>query len=194
VSVPRRADQRRHDAGATRRALLDAASAVFDERGFDGATTREIGERAGVDAALIARYFGHKAGLYLAVIGDERHANALRPEELNAAAVATRLLSRWDERGRTPVARALANPEPGEQVRRQLRDILDTRILGPLSAKLDAEGVDAPRLRAELLVALTLGVAVSRANGTLSELADEPLDRLLERLTPLLEALVPTRD
>ena len=48
------ATRRPHDAEASRRALLDAARRVFDEVGYDRATTREIGERAGVDPALIS--------------------------------------------------------------------------------------------------------------------------------------------
>ena len=59
---------RRRDAGATRQALLDAARELFDAHGFRGTTVRAIGERAGVDQALIARYFGGKAELYQAVL------------------------------------------------------------------------------------------------------------------------------
>src|ERR1700709_461434 len=62
------AARRPHDAEASRRALLDAAREVFDEVGYDRATTREIGERAGVDPALIARYFDSKEGLFTAAI------------------------------------------------------------------------------------------------------------------------------
>jgi AcrR family transcriptional regulator len=62
------APPRRRDAAATRRALLDAARELFDARGFRGTTVRGIGERAGVDPALIARYFGGKAELYQAVL------------------------------------------------------------------------------------------------------------------------------
>src|SRR5260221_5104477 len=62
--------RRYHDAQASREALLGAARALFDERGYDRATTREIGERAAVDPALIARYFGGKEGLYLATIAE----------------------------------------------------------------------------------------------------------------------------
>ena len=65
------AGRRRHDAQASREALLEAAEAIFDERGYDAATVRDIGERAGVDAALIARYFGGKEGLYLATLQRE---------------------------------------------------------------------------------------------------------------------------
>ena len=68
------------DAQASRRALLEAADALFDERGYDAATVRDIGERAGVDAALIARYFGGKEGLYLATLQQEgRPDDADRP-------------------------------------------------------------------------------------------------------------------
>jgi len=58
-------EQRRRDSARSRQALLDAAATLFSERGFDRTTVREIGERATVDPALIARYFGGKAGLYV---------------------------------------------------------------------------------------------------------------------------------
>lgn len=59
---------RRRDREATKGVLLDAAKAVFAERGFDAATTREIAGRAGVNEQLIQRYFSGKAGLLLAVV------------------------------------------------------------------------------------------------------------------------------
>jgi AcrR family transcriptional regulator len=46
------------DAAASKQALLEAARSLFGQRGFKSTTIRDIGERAGVDAALIARYFG----------------------------------------------------------------------------------------------------------------------------------------
>ena len=49
-------------------ALIDAANAVFAERGFDAATTREIAERAGCAEGLIHRYFAGKRGLLLAIL------------------------------------------------------------------------------------------------------------------------------
>jgi len=61
---------RRRDKAATKQALLAAAVAVFAERGFDGATTREVAARAGVNEGLIQRYFGGKAGLLQAIVGN----------------------------------------------------------------------------------------------------------------------------
>jgi AcrR family transcriptional regulator len=51
-----------------RQALIDAASSVFAERGYDCATTREIAERAGCAEGLIHRYFAGKRGLMLAIL------------------------------------------------------------------------------------------------------------------------------
>jgi len=43
---------------------------LFSEQGFDGTTTREIAEAAGVNEAIIFRHFGSKEELYWAVVGD----------------------------------------------------------------------------------------------------------------------------
>jgi len=72
----------RHDREARERALIDAATAVFAERGYDAATTREIAERAGCSEGLIHRYFGGKRGLLRAVLRDR---SATVVEEFAAA-------------------------------------------------------------------------------------------------------------
>lgn len=59
---------RRRDKEATKRSLLAAAVEVFAKEGFDGATTREVAARAGVNEGLIQRYFGGKAGLLQAIV------------------------------------------------------------------------------------------------------------------------------
>lgn len=49
-------------------ALLDAAEAVFAERGFEGASVREITRRAGANLGAITYHFGSKAKLFNAVM------------------------------------------------------------------------------------------------------------------------------
>jgi AcrR family transcriptional regulator len=61
---------RRRDKEATKKTLIAAAVEVFAQRGFDGATTREVAARAGVNEGLIQRYFGGKAGLLQAIVGN----------------------------------------------------------------------------------------------------------------------------
>jgi AcrR family transcriptional regulator len=57
-------------AGDTRAGLLQAARAVFSERGFAGAGIAEIVARAGVSAPVLYHHFAGKADLYLAVAAD----------------------------------------------------------------------------------------------------------------------------
>jgi AcrR family transcriptional regulator len=58
-----RTSPRGRDAAATRRAILDAATIRFGQESYDRVGLREIALDAGVDAALIVRYFGSKEGL-----------------------------------------------------------------------------------------------------------------------------------
>jgi TetR/AcrR family transcriptional regulator, regulator of cefoperazone and chloramphenicol sensitivity len=55
------------DLGARAR-LLDAAAEIFGTYNLEGATTRQLAERADVNQAAIPYYFGGKEGLYLATI------------------------------------------------------------------------------------------------------------------------------
>lgn len=55
---------------ATRRQLLDAAAAVFTERGYPGATTKEIARRAGVSEGTIYRHYADKRELFGAVFAN----------------------------------------------------------------------------------------------------------------------------
>ena len=60
---PRSGTRATQDA-STRERILDAALSAFSERGYDGASTREIASRAGVNQGLIPYYFGSKEALW----------------------------------------------------------------------------------------------------------------------------------
>ena len=51
-----------------RESILEAATATFATRGFDGARTLEIAEAAGISEALLYRHFPSKQALYDAVL------------------------------------------------------------------------------------------------------------------------------
>ena len=76
--VPRtyRSSRREAQARLTRRRVLDAATAVFLERGFAGATMRVIAGRAGVSVPTVELLFGTKkrllkAAIDIAIAGDD---------------------------------------------------------------------------------------------------------------------------
>jgi AcrR family transcriptional regulator len=175
--------RRVRNASASRRALLAAAGTLFHEHGYEGATIRDIGERAGVDAALIARYFGGKEGLYLAVLAQEGEDES-RSEAMDPHAFVAELLGHWD-RGHSPVSRAMGAPELSDEVREQVRAVVQRRA----TSKLHIDGPEA-RLRAEILLALVLGISLTRANGTLPHIARASRARLTATLEPVVDALV----
>ncbi len=59
---------RAHDAEGARRAILNAAEAVFAQHGFDGARIDAIAAAAGYNKSLIFQYFDDKLNLYAEVI------------------------------------------------------------------------------------------------------------------------------
>ncbi|MEU5520941.1 ScbR family autoregulator-binding transcription factor [Streptomyces sp. NPDC093250] len=63
----------------TRRTILEAAAAVFDERGYTSATIGEILERAGVTKGALYFHFGSKEELALGVF-EEQLAFSLPPQ------------------------------------------------------------------------------------------------------------------
>lgn len=50
----------------TRKRIIDVALRLFGERGFEGASTREIAKAAGVNAPALQYYFDNKEGVYRA--------------------------------------------------------------------------------------------------------------------------------
>jgi AcrR family transcriptional regulator len=48
----------------SRQALLEAAKKVFAEKGFEGATVKDLADAAKVNVSLVSYYFGGKDGLY----------------------------------------------------------------------------------------------------------------------------------
>ena len=58
----------RRDAANTRRLLLEAARRRFAHQGYAATTVREIADDAGVNVALISRYFDSKEGLFEACL------------------------------------------------------------------------------------------------------------------------------
>ena len=67
---PRREEGEPSGPEEVRRAALDAAAALFVERGVDRVPLRDIAAAANIHPALIGRYIGHREDLVLAVFDD----------------------------------------------------------------------------------------------------------------------------
>src|SRR6478672_9840116 len=64
------------------RQILAKAELLFAEKGFDGATVRDIAEAAGVNLAMISYYFGSKEKLMEALFRERMIAMRMRLESL----------------------------------------------------------------------------------------------------------------
>ena len=62
---------RRGDAAATRQDILAAARELFAAHGVDGVSVRDIAAAAGVNHALVHRYFGAKSDMVAAIFASE---------------------------------------------------------------------------------------------------------------------------
>ncbi len=66
MARPRKSERSNPD--ETRNKILDVAEVIIAQKGFNGATTREIAESADINKNLIFYYFKNKDGLNLAVM------------------------------------------------------------------------------------------------------------------------------
>ena len=118
----------KHAKDQRQRALIEAATAVFAEHGYDAATTRRVAEKAGCSEGLIHRYFGGKRGLLLAIM-EGRVAKAVEAirsglpecgtveEEINQI-ILFHLAALWEHRDlmRVAISQAIVDPELGRSI------------------------------------------------------------------------------
>lgn len=153
---------RRRDAAATRAALLAAARTLMAQHGVEGTSTRDVATLAGVNQALVYRYFGSKEKLFAEAAGTGTET----PDDLVTATPLADLprvlldrildLAAAHESGDLAGLVTAANDET---VRTVIRARVETSFSAQLAARLT--GPDAA-LRAELLAAILVGVGFLR--------------------------------
>ncbi len=119
------------EAEATRERLLEAAERLFAEKGYDGASLREITSAAGCNIAAVNYHFGGKENLYLQVF--QRRLGHLRDLRIS------RLEQVLAEAGRdaTPelvlstFTTAFLEPLADESGGRQLMELMAREMLDP---------------------------------------------------------------
>jgi AcrR family transcriptional regulator len=154
IHAPRRSD-------ATKAAILSAARELFASSGYQGATIRAIALSAGVDPALVMRYFGNKEGLFAAAANFDLRLPDLAALRRDAVGVALveHFLDRWDhDETLLALMRAAVSNEMAAD---RMRDIFSTQLV-PVVAKLRGGSRQAAAARAGLVASQILGLALCR--------------------------------
>lgn len=165
---------RKRDAAATRAAILSAAKAQFARLGFERATLRDISAEAGVDMALIKRYFGGKEGLFVEALKASFHPDRLEGwnRQTFAHDVAVMMADNVHrDEARTQSFQFLLQAATSPTTAPLLNVAIQDRFLGAIRDWLGGEHAPA---RARVLAAVFVGFLVERV------VRDEPL-RGLER-------------
>lgn len=155
-----------------RQALIDAATAVFSEHGYDAATTREIADRAGCAEGLIHRYFSGKRGLLLAIIASKpkrlvQEFETLLPDCASVQEEVERILLKdldvmWERRDfmRVAFSQAAIDPEIGRSIRDSIQQHYARLITGKLKRHQETGRV-LPDVNVEAVATALTGLAFS---------------------------------
>lgn len=156
---PDDASPRRRDAGLTRARLLDAARELFLGHGYSGIGLREVAAKAGVDVTLVRRYFGSKQRLFAEATDVSDNVEEIRTTSDDA--LGQKLIKRvlFAQRAVDAPLFALLRSSGDPSVVARLNSQLEYGLTRHLAKRIPA---DHPRIRADMVTALLLGIGVQR--------------------------------
>jgi len=158
---------RRPGSGDSRADILTAARVLFAELGYERASLRAIGRRAGVDPSLIFHYFESKEGLLREVLTwpvdpTDVLANGMAevpPDEVGEELV-RRVLSVWEDPRVHPVLLSMFRTAVSHELATSmLRQTLQRTVIPAISSLVDDDTADE---RAALIGAQMAGILVAR--------------------------------
>ena len=179
-------------AAQTRQRILDVARQAFARSGFEATSVRSVASAAGVDQALVHRYFGTKRELFLATL--ELPVDPARvlapvlaaPREHLAEAFLRTLLELWDSDAEPVILAAVrtltSTPDGPSLVKGFVLDL----ALSHLRPVVDDPVGSAPT-RLALVASQTAGLLVARKVLGIEPLASMPVEEVVALVAPTLQ-------
>jgi AcrR family transcriptional regulator len=177
---PRRSD-------ATRAAILAAAREQFAAGGYRAATIRAIASAAGIDPAMVIRYFGNKEKLFAAAAEFDLRLPDLSalPRSAVGAALVEHFLDRWETD--EALMALLRTAATNEAVAERMRAIFGAQV-APVIARLTGEPRAAAAARAGLVATQVLGLALCRYVLKLPPVVALKRAEIVRRVGPTIQA------
>lgn len=190
--------RRRRDAADTRRRLLEAARHRFAAAGYAATTVRDIADDAGVNVALINRYFSSKEGLFeecLSTAVDELRQTTGTVTLDDVPLAIAQQLAGMSLSGQ-PYQLALMLRSSGDE----RADAIRVGVLRTSSERLAAAAGwhpghpqgDQLLLRAQVVLSAAVGMALLRSSTKLEPLGEAGIEELTGPLADLVRAVLPT--
>jgi AcrR family transcriptional regulator len=183
---------RRPGPTSTRASILAAAAECFAADGFDATSMRHVAAAAGVDPALVRRFFGSKEQLFsevaAALIVPERALAAVTegtPEAAGERLVRYFLSLLGDVSQPGPFFGLIRSAVTSEHAAGLLRRLLAEQVLGELAASFHS---DTAELGAALAASQLVGLAVARYAVRLDALAAASTDDLVRWVAPVIQS------
>jgi AcrR family transcriptional regulator len=170
----------------TRRAILDAARSAFAAHGYDQTTIRAVAAAAGVDASMVMRYFGSKAGLFTAAATVDLPAPDLSavPAGERGEALVRLMVSRWEDADHDDeLILLLRTAVNSDEVAAQLQATLGKLVTGPVAAL----GADDAAERGAFIGTQLLGLALCRYILRMEPLASLPAADVVAAVAPSVQ-------
>lgn len=181
---------RRPGQSGSRDVLLATARRLFAEKGYDGASVRDIASAAGVDPAMIRHYFGGKANLFRATVGWPFEPEQLRDRIVDGDPVGlaeglTRVFfDAWEHPDtRAPLLAILRGAATHDDSAALVRQFIERRLYPQIAGELSGPGAE---LRVDLAMAQLLGIAYLRHVLRIEPLASESVEQLIARAIPVV--------
>jgi AcrR family transcriptional regulator len=190
------------DAAATQRALIRAARRRFATEGYRATTVRQIAADAGVNVALISRYFSSKEGLFEACMvrtSDELDTQS-SPNASGLDHVIARLLSHIvngpdaDDPLQLLLLLRSSGDDNADLIRRRTLEHFTRRLAGAAGWRDDDPSTAPILLRAQLAIAMGMGVIMLRTSAAVEPIASASPAELLDALGETFKILLTAPD
>jgi len=184
------------DAAATRLALVQAARHRFAFDGYRATTVRDIAADAGVNVALINRYFGSKEGLFRACLDRATPEQEAAPSGSDLERVLGGLIrhiirSPTDEDSMQLLLLLRGSgDEAVDRIRRETLRGYAERLAGAARAGNSSEDDDDLLVRAEIALSVVLGMTMLRTSTKVEPLASADVEAVARPLEDALRALL----
>ncbi|GAB3605373.1 hypothetical protein GCM10027413_07820 [Conyzicola nivalis] len=189
---------RSRDADNTRQSLLRAARYRFARDGYAATKVRDIAADAGVNMALINRYFTSKEGLFEACLErvDQELGGPSTPDMTVDKIVQTVLTkvtasASDDQQLQLLLLLRTSGDERADDIRRSILGSFTERLAATAGWRAGDESTDHLLLRAQVVIATALGIVMLRSSIKLEPLSAASEEQLTGPLGDLLATLLP---